>query len=76
MLAQHAPNGLVSLGTDGFGRSDDRSALREHFEVDAHAIAWTVLASLAAKGEYDKDRLKSARSELGIDLNKPNPLGE
>ena len=76
VLAQHAPNGLVSLGTDGFGRSDDRPALREHFEVDAHAIAWTVLASLAAKGEYDEDRLKSARSELGIDLNKPNPLGE
>jgi pyruvate dehydrogenase E1 component len=76
VLAQHAPNGLTALGTDGFGRSDDRSALREHFEVDAHAIAWSVLASLAAKGEYAQDKLKAARTELGIDLNKPNPLGE
>ena len=76
VLAQHAPNGLIALGTDGFGRSDDRPALRQHFEVDSHAIAWSVLASLAAKGQYDSKQLEKARSELGIDVNKPNPLGE
>ena len=76
VLAQHAPNGLTALGTDGFGRSDDRTALRQHFEVDAHAIAWSVLASLAAKGQYDAKKLEKARGELGIDVNKPNPLGE
>ena len=76
VLAQHAPNGLIALGTDGFGRSDDRPALRQHFEVDAHAIAWSVLASLAAKGQYDAKQLEKARGELGIDVNKPNPLGE
>ena len=73
VLAKHAPNGLVALGTDGFGRSDDRPALRQHFEVDAHAIAWSVLASLAAKGQYDAKKLEKARGELGIDINKPNP---
>ena len=36
VLAQHAPNGLIALGTDGFGRSDDRPALRQHFEVSMH----------------------------------------
>ena len=76
VLAQHAPNGLIALGTDGFGRSDDRPALRQHFEVDSHAIAWSVLASLAAKGQYDEKKLEKARVELGIDVNKPNPLGE
>ena len=76
VLAQHAPNGMISLGTDGFGRSDDRPALREHFEVDAKAITWSVLASLASKGQYDSKKLEKARNNLGIDKNKPNPQGE
>jgi pyruvate dehydrogenase E1 component len=75
-LAKWVPDDLVSLGTDGFGRSDGRRALRRHFEVDAHAIAWSVLSSLAAKGEFDKKKLEQARKELGIDSDKPNPLGE
>ncbi len=75
-LAKWVPNGLVSLGTDGFGRSDGRRALRRHFEVDANAIAWSVLSSLAAKGEFDKKKLGKARKELGIDSGKPNPVGE
>jgi pyruvate dehydrogenase E1 component len=75
-LAKWAPNGLVSLGTDGFGRSDGRRALRKHFEVDFNAIAWTVLSSLADRGEFDKKKLEKARKELGIDIDKPNPLGE
>jgi pyruvate dehydrogenase E1 component len=75
-LAQWVPNGLVSLGTDGFGRSDGRRALRKHFEVDFNAIAWSVLSSLAARGEYDAEKLEKARAELGIDSDKPNPVGE
>ena len=74
-LAKHVP-GLVALGTDGFGRSDGRRALRKHFEVDFNAIAWTVLSSLADKGEFDKKKLEKARKELGIDSDKPNPVGE
>jgi pyruvate dehydrogenase E1 component len=75
-IAKWVPNGLVSLGTDGFGRSDGRRALRKHFEVDFNAIAWTVLSSLAARGEFDKKKLEKARKELGIDADKPNPVGE
>ena len=75
-LGQYVPGGIVSLGTDGFGRSDGRRALRKHFEVDYNAITWTVLSSLAEKGEFDKKKLEQARKELGIDSDKPNPVGE
>jgi pyruvate dehydrogenase E1 component len=64
-LAKWVPGGLISLGTDGFGRSDGRDALREHFEVDAKSIAHAVLVSLG------KDA-----SGLEIPADKPNPLGE
>jgi pyruvate dehydrogenase E1 component len=75
-LSNCVPGGIVSLGTDGFGRSDGRRALRKHFEVDPNAIAWTVLSSLAVKGEFDQKKLEKARRDLGIDSGKPNPVGE
>uniref|UniRef100_UPI00356AB3F3 transketolase-like TK C-terminal-containing protein n=1 Tax=Pontiella sp. TaxID=2837462 RepID=UPI00356AB3F3 len=75
-LNKAVPGGITSLGTDGFGRSDGRRALRRHFEVDANAITFTVLSELAAKGEFDKKKLDKARKDLGIDLDKPNPVGE
>ena len=75
-IAKWVPGGLVSLGTDGFGRSDGRCALRRHFEVDANAITWSVLSSLAIRGEFDQKKLEEARKELGIDSDKPNPVGE
>ena len=75
-LSNCVPGGIVSLGTDGFGRSDGRRALRKHFEVDFNTIAWTVLSSLAAKGEFDQKKLEKARKDLGIDSGKPNPVGE
>ena len=75
-LSKWVKEDLISLGTDGYGRSDDRPALRNHFEVDANAIIWSVLASLNLKGQYKDKDLKKAREELGIDINKPNPLGE
>jgi pyruvate dehydrogenase E1 component len=75
-LAKWVPGGLVSLGTDGFGRSDGRRALRRHFEVDCNAIAWSVLSSLADKGGMDEKNLEKARKELDIDMDKPDPIGE
>ncbi len=75
-LSKAVPGGIIALGTDGFGRSDGRRALRRHFEVDFNAIAWTVLSAMAAKGEFDKKKLEKARKDLGIDSNKPNPVGE
>jgi pyruvate dehydrogenase E1 component len=75
-LSQSVPGGITALGTDGFGRSDGRRALRKHFEVDANAIAFTVLSVLTDKGEFDKKKLEKARKDLGIDSAKPNPVGE
>ncbi len=62
-LAKWIPGDLTVLGTDGFGRSDGRKGLREHFEVDAKSIAQAVLASLGMDA-----------ASLEIDHNKPNPL--
>jgi pyruvate dehydrogenase E1 component len=75
-LARWMPEDSVCLGTDGFGRSDGRPALRRHFEVDCNAIAWSVLSSLAEQGSFDEKKLEKARKKLGIDSDKPNPIGE
>jgi pyruvate dehydrogenase E1 component len=64
---------LYVLGTDGFGRSETRSALRRFFEVDAEHTAYMALTALADRGEYDRGRLAAARDELGIDASKPHP---
>jgi pyruvate dehydrogenase E1 component len=67
-IARWVPGGLTPLGTDGFGRSDTREALRRHFEVDAECIA---VAALCAIGER-KLAAKAIR-ELGIDPEKVDP---
>jgi pyruvate dehydrogenase E1 component len=72
-IARWVPGGLVSLGTDGFGRSDGRQALRDFFEVNANHIAYAALANLARQGTIDKDIALKARVDLGIDADKPNP---
>ena len=72
-LARHAPRPLVALGTDGFGRSDARAELRDHFEVDARHIAYAALAALADDGQLTADDLAKALERLGIDPGKRNP---
>jgi len=67
------PGRYMTLGTDGFGRSDSREALRNHFEVSAAHIAFATLSALAAEGEFESSRLESAISELGIDPDQINP---
>ena len=64
---------LVSLGTDGFGRSDNRQHLRRHFEVSAEAIAAATLAQLARNGKFDSVRAQAAIRELGLDPDSPDP---
>jgi pyruvate dehydrogenase E1 component len=64
---------LVTLGTDGFGRSDNRRYLRRHFENDAESIAAAVIAKLTRDGKYDAKKAKKAIQELGIDPEKKNP---
>jgi pyruvate dehydrogenase E1 component len=60
LIAPYVPGGLASLGTDGFGLSDTRPALRRHFHVDAESIVVRTLASLADRGEVDRARVKEA----------------
>ena len=61
------------LGTDGFGRSDTRAALRRHFEVDAAHIVVAVLAELAAAGEGKPDEVAAAIEKYGIDPEAIDP---
>ena len=51
MIARWVPRPFIPLGTDGFGRSDTRAALRRHFEIDAAHVVVAVLAGLVDKGE-------------------------
>jgi pyruvate dehydrogenase E1 component len=67
------PNRLVSLGTDGFGRSENRQHLRRHFENDAESIAAAALVQLARDGKFDKEKAAQAISDLGIDPEKRDP---
>ena len=63
----------VTLGTDGYGRSDARAALRKHFEVDRNYIAVAALKALADEGKVDQATLTGAMKALGVDSSKPVP---
>ena len=64
---------LVTLGTDGFGRSDNREHLRRHFEVNAESIVAATLSRLARCGEFDATRAKGAFAELGVNTEQGDP---
>ncbi|MCB1774809.1 MAG: pyruvate dehydrogenase (acetyl-transferring), homodimeric type, partial [Gammaproteobacteria bacterium] len=70
------PGDFRVLGTDGFGRSDSREALRRHFEVDRHYVAVAALKALADQGAagFDAKKVLEAMAKYGIDPEKPNPL--
>jgi len=72
-LARHLPGPLVTLGTDGFGRSEAREELREFFEVNAGHIVLATLKALAEDGQVTASVVEKARDALGIDPDKPNP---
>jgi pyruvate dehydrogenase E1 component len=61
---------LVSLGTDGFGRSDNRKHLRRFFENDAESIVAATLARLSRDGKFDAKKARAAMEELGLDPGK------
>ena len=67
------PRRMRSLGTDGFGRSEDRSGLRDFFEVDARFVALATLAELAQEGQLDRKVVAQAIKDFGIDPEKLNP---
>jgi pyruvate dehydrogenase E1 component len=62
------------LGTDGFGRSDFRSKLREHFEIDRHYIVVAALKALAEEGTLPAAKVAEAIGKYGINADKVNPL--
>ena len=74
MIERWVPGGLYPLGTDGFGRSENRPALRRFFEIDAECITLAALAQLARRGEIKPARVQHAIQELGIDPEKVNPM--
>jgi pyruvate dehydrogenase E1 component len=72
-IRQWVSGRYLTLGTDGYGRSDSRAALRRHFEVDRNSIAITALRALADEGKVDKVTVTKAMKDLGIDASKPDP---
>ena len=73
-IARWVPRPFTSLGTDGFGRSDARDALRRYFEVDAAHVVVAVLAALAADGTVDRAAVAKAISRYGIDPDAVEPF--
>jgi pyruvate dehydrogenase E1 component len=64
---------MLALGTDGFGRSDNRTFLRGHFEVNAASIAVAALSRLAREGKFDAKKAAKAIGELGVNPEKIDP---
>jgi pyruvate dehydrogenase E1 component len=72
-LAPWLPARLVTLGTDGFGRSDNREYLRRHFEVNAESIVGATLTKLARDGKFKPKAAQKALAELGLDVEATDP---
>ena len=73
LIARWLPGPLLSLGTDGFGLSETRPALRDHFEVDAKHVVQAVLHLLAREGKIETSVVTKAMKRLGVDPEHPNP---
>ena len=74
-IARWVPGGrrFIPLGTDGFGRSDTREALRRHFETDASNVVVATLAALAADGDVKPEVVTDAINRYGIDTERGDP---
>jgi pyruvate dehydrogenase E1 component len=73
LIAPWIPQGLHALGTDGFGRSEDRKSLRRFFEVDAENVAVAALWQLAKEGEIKPAEVTKAIRDFGIDPETADP---
>ena len=73
-IAKWIPGQYIVLGTDGFGRSESREALRRHFEVDTEHVVYATLVGLVRDGKLDASVFKQAVQDLNIDPEKLNPL--
>ena len=73
-IARWIPGRFISLGTDGFGRSDGRRHLRDFFEVDARYITLAALYGLSQEGQIKSTDVKKAMKDLEINPDKANPM--
>ena len=72
-IARFVPAPFVPLGTDGYGFSDTRVALRRHFEVDAAHVVVATLDSLARTGDLKAEIVERAIHRYDIDAERPDP---
>jgi pyruvate dehydrogenase E1 component len=72
-ISRWMPRSMVALGTDGFGRSENRASLRDFFEVDAKHIVFATLNALVREGQVQVQVVQQAIKDLGINPEKPNP---
>jgi len=72
-VARFVPQDFIPLGTDGFGRSDTREALRRHFETDAEHVTVAVLDGLARAGDIPRHTVAAALEQYAIDTELPDP---
>ena len=73
-IAKWLPLPLASLGTDGYGLSDTRERLRNHFEVDDRYVVLAVLRMLQDRGEMQAEPVRAALQDLGIAPDKTAPI--
>jgi pyruvate dehydrogenase E1 component len=73
LIRTWVPRRYVTLGTDGFGRSDSRAALRNFFEVDRHHVVAAALNALADEGKADRKVVKEAIKKYSLSVDTPNP---
>jgi pyruvate dehydrogenase E1 component len=73
-ISKWVPGRLITLGTDGFGRSEGRKELRDFFEVDARFVTVAALYGLMLEGKVKQSVVDKAIEELDIDKNKLNPM--
>jgi len=72
-IAPWVPGGLMTLGTDGFGRSDTRARLRRFFEIDAESTVIGTLYALAERGQIERQIVEQAIKDLGVNPEKIQP---
>jgi len=73
-IARWVPQGIYSLGTDGFGRSETRADLRDHFEINSRYVTLAALRELARTGKFEKQALGAAYKVLEINPDKFDPM--
>ena len=73
LIAAYVNSRFLALGTDGFGRSDTRAALRQFFEVDRHHIVVAALSALLGEGQVARESVQAAMMRYGIDGERADP---